>query len=119
MFTDIQVEIELFFHGLNWTFIFIYVMCLYGIKNNEEFDWYNALMDRYQWLKKLKIWIAGVVVAIIFCYFTWKGGVHPVDSEYISALMRSWIIVIVFNTVANRKINQSIKDIDKKEDKKS
>lgn len=115
MFTDIQIEIEAFFHALNWTYIFIYVMVLYGIKNNEEFDWYNALMDKYMWLKKLKIWIAGIVIGMIFTFFTYKGRVNPVDSEYFSTLMRSWILVIVFNTVASRKIKRSIEDnIDKK-----
>jgi D-alanyl-lipoteichoic acid acyltransferase DltB (MBOAT superfamily) len=115
MFTDIQTEIEAFFHGLNWTYIFMYVMCLYGIKNNIEFDWYNELLDRKKWSSKLKVWIAGVIVGLFFCFFTYMKGPGMLNSEYVSTLLRSWIIVIVFNTVANSRIQKSIGDLDKKD----
>lgn len=112
MLEQIQAEIEAFFNGLNWTYIFIYTMVLYGIKNNEEFEWYNELLDRNKWLKKFKVWIAGLIVAAFFTFFTYKAGNTPIDSEFFSQTLRSWILVIVFNTVASKKIKQSIDKID-------
>ena len=109
IFNDIQGEVELFFDDLNWTYILIYVFVLYGIKHKEEFLWYNRLFDNSDKLKPFKVWVAGTIIMIIFCIF--KGLEVGLIVSYVSQLMRSWIIVIVFNSIFSRKINQ----IDKNE----
>lgn len=109
IFADIQHEIQAFFTDLNWTYIFVYVAILYGVKYKAEFEWYNNIMDRNKEMAKFKIWIAGIFTGLIFCLFRYTDGISPMNSIYISSLLRSWIIVIVFNTIATGKI----KEIDK------
>ena len=107
IFKDIQAEIEFFFDDLNWTYILIYAFVLYGIKYKEEFIWYNNLFDKKENIKPFKIWVAGIIVIIIFSIF--KGLEYQFTSTYLSQLLRSWILVIVFNSALSKKI----KDIDK------
>ena len=107
IFNDLQNEIEIFFDDLNWTFILIYTFVLYGIKHKEEFQWYNDLFDVKYKIKPFKIWIAGVIIMLIFSLFKHlETGLNPF---YVSELMRSWILVIIFNSIF---FNQ-IKEIDK------
>lgn len=104
VFEDIQEEIEFFFNDLNWTFILIYVFVLYGIKHKEEFKWYNDLFNRNLKIKSFKVWIAGLIIAILFSFFKYlESGMTP---TYVSEILRSWIIVIVFNSVFSEKINK-------------
>lgn len=105
VFTDIQNEIELFFDDLNWTYILIYVFVLYGIKQKDEFLWYNQLFDNNETIKPFKVWIAGIVIILTFCLF--RGLETGITPSYVSQMIRSWIIVIVFNSIFSRKI-QSI-----------
>lgn len=107
IFKDVQSEIEFFFDDLNWTYILIYVFVLYGIKNKEEFLWYNNLFDKNEKFKPFKVWVAGIVIMLIFCLF--KGLEVGVTASYVSQMLRSWIIVIVFNSIFSKKI----KEIDK------
>lgn len=104
IFDDIQNEIEFFFGNLNWTYILIYVFVLYGIKNKEEFKWYNNLMSKNKSIKPFKVWIAGVIIIMIFLLF------HELETgitaAYISQILRSWILVIVFNSVFSKKIEE-------------
>lgn len=107
VFDDIQTEIELFFNDLNWTYILIYVFILYGIRHKEEFDWYNQLFDGSK-VSSLKLWIAGIVTALIFSIFKW--GECCLTFAYVSQLLRSWILVLVFNSVFSSKINKYDKE---------
>lgn len=104
VFVDIQTELEAFFKGLNWTYIFIYTMVLYGIKHKQEFVWYNKLLKRWN-ITEFKTWLAGITVGIFFCLFATLG--NKMCSEYVSTLLRSWILVIVFNSFFDKKISQA------------
>lgn len=104
IFQDIQDNIEFFFGDLNWTYILIYVFILYGIKNKEEFAWYNTLLDKNEKIKPFKVWLAGIIVMIIFCIFKYlETGIGP---AYVSQMLRSWIVVIVFNSIFSKKIKE-------------
>lgn len=115
IFSDIEHELELFWNDINWTFAFVYALVLYGIKHKDEFTWYNHMFAEPP-LSYYKVWVAGFAVGFMFVLFEWLsvGGLHSV---YISQLMRSWIIVIVFNAVILDKIkiieNQGKKDNEK------
>lgn len=103
---DIQNEIEFFFSDLNWTYILIYAFIIHGIKYKEEFQWFNDLFSREK-LKPFKIWISGILVAVIFIIFKYLES--GLEVEYVSILLRSWIIVIVFNSIFSRKMNKAEK----------
>ena len=106
VFDDLKDEIELFFNDLNWTFILIFVFVLYGIKNKEEFQWFNDLLKGR--LNPYKVWIAGLIITLFFSFFKFlEGGLTP---EYVSQMLRSFIIVVVFNSVFSKNIEK----IDKK-----
>ena len=100
VFDDIQGEIEIFFDDLNWTYILIYFFVLYGIKHKEEFNWYLNWTKGQ--LKPFRVWIAGVIVILFFIFFKYLEG--GLASGYISEILRSWIVVIVFNSVFSDKL---------------
>jgi hypothetical protein len=112
VFEDIQVEVESFFNGLNWTFIMIFVFVLYGIKHKEEFEWYNKILDKSNF-KSFKVWIAGFIIALFFCLFkNLEEQLTLSDaSAYISTLLRSWIVVIVFNSIFSDRISKIDKNM--------
>ena len=72
VFDDLKDEIELFFNDLNWTFILIFVFVLYGIKNKEEFQWFNDLLKGR--LNPYKVWIAGLIITLFFSFFKFLEG---------------------------------------------
>ena len=115
LFQDFETALTELFSHLNWTYILMYTFVLYGISNKKEFIWYNKLMDKNSNLSLLKEWIAGFVVAAFFITFR-SIGPDGMDSEYISALLRSYIIVLIFNSVLSKKISK-IDDGDDKTDK--
>lgn len=100
---DIQNEVELFFNGLNWTYIMIYSFVVYGIKYKEEFEWYNKLFENPK-IKPFKIWISGLIIALLFSFFKYLE--DGMEVSYISTLLRSWIIVIIFNSIFSEKIKK-------------
>jgi magnesium-transporting ATPase (P-type) len=101
IFTDMQQELELFFDDLNWTYIMMYLIVMYGIKHKQEFLWYNYLFEKAgSIMASLKTWIAGIIIGIAFCFFT-----EAFSSQWLSQLLRSWLVVIVFNSMlTNSKI---------------
>ena len=101
VFDDLKDEIELFFNDLNWTYILMYVFVLYGVKNKEEFQWFNLMFEKYA---TFKVWIAGLIIATFFIFFKWLD--LGMDSEYISQILRSMIVVIVFNSVFSKNISK-------------
>lgn len=109
IFEDIQKDVEFFFDDLNWTYIIIYAFILFGIKYKEEFLWYNRLFDKHETLKSFKVWAAGLIVMIIFCIFT--SIEVGLTSPYVSQMLRSWIVVIVFNSITTKKLKSL--DVDK------
>lgn len=102
MFEDIQKDVEFFFDDLNWTYIIIYAFILFGIKHKEEFLWYNRMFDKHENLKSFKVWAAGLIVMIVFCVFT--AIEVGLTASYVSQLLRSWIVVIVFNSITTKKL---------------
>jgi hypothetical protein len=103
---DIQSEIQLFFSELNWTYIMLYSFIIYGIKYKEEFQWYNNLLEGTK-VEPFKLWIAGIftyLTFIIFKYFE-----SGISVFYVSSILRSWIVVIVFNSILSDRIKK-IKD---------
>lgn len=108
---EFQSELQLLFSGLNWTYILMYTFVIYGIKNKNEFDWYNELTKMNKWTSMLKEWIAGFVILIFFSFFTYLRDTSHFSSEYVSAILRSFIIVLVFNSVLNKKIKSAEKDL--------
>lgn len=101
---EMQNQLELFFHGLNWTYIMIFAFVVHGIRYKEEFEWYVEFFKKRKKLQPFKFWIAGLIVAFLFVVFTTLEG--RIDIPYISSILRSWIVVIVFNSVFSQKISR-------------
>jgi hypothetical protein len=110
IFQDLQTELEFFVNDLNWTYIIIYAFILHGIKYKQEFEWFNQLFENSK-LKSFKFWLSGIIVMTIFIIFKYFEGELTVS--YVSSILRSWIIVIVFNSFLSDKI----KIIEKSKDK--
>lgn len=89
---DFTTELINFVSDLNNKFIIVYVLVIYGIKYNNEFQWYNDLFTNKRKLASLKIWIAGWVIMVIFTIFCSLE--EDLTATYVSTLMRSWIVVI-------------------------
>jgi hypothetical protein len=104
IFNDINVEFQLLFSNLNWLYIFLFSFLIHGIKNKEEFAWYNSIFKDLGHWKSLKIWIAGIILIGFFLLF------HSLNlgfsTEYLATILRSWLVVIVFNTIITNKIKK-------------
>lgn len=100
---DLQQELELLFDDLNWTFILIYVFVLYGVKHKSEFKWYLDLLERMK-IQSFKVWIAGIIVGGLFVLF--EGLEDNLEAAYISQILRSYIIVIVFNSIFDKELKK-------------
>lgn len=115
----IAPEMQAFFGGLNWTFIIMYTILLYGVTYKGEFDWFNDLLEKKR-LIKFRTWIVGVLTGLVFCLFRWLEG--GFGWSYVSTMLRSWFLVVVFASVFIDGIVKLIKflgkRVDDKEDKK-
>jgi hypothetical protein len=104
---DFTTELINFVSDLNNKFIIVYVLVIYGIKYNDEFEWYNDLFTNRNKLQSLKIWIAGWIIMVIFgifCYF--EGDLTP---QYLSTLMRTWIVIISLADVVVKLMKRHLK----------
>lgn len=114
----IAPELQAFFGGLNWTFIIMYTIILYGVSYKAEFEWFNDIIKRFK-LTKFTTWITGIITGLVFCFF--KSLNTGINSEYIATLLRSWFLVVVFSSVFIDGVVKLIKflgkRIDDKEDK--
>ena len=97
---NFTTELQIFFSDLNWTFVILYLTLLYGIKYKYEFDWYVKLIKK-SWWGSLKIWIAGLILVLAHCIFRYLGP-NSFDSDYVAQLLRSFFIVVTFNSVFTR-----------------
>lgn len=115
IWSGIAPELKAFFGGLNWTFIIMYTIILYGVSYKAEFEWFNDIMKKLK-TTKFTTWITGILVGIVFCVFKHlNDGIH---SEYISTLLRSWFLVVVFSSVFIDGIVKIIKFLGKRVDDK-
>ena len=119
----LQPELVYFLDGLNWTYIIMLVVILYGIKHTRELDWYEKLCSKFK-AGRFKTWIAAVITGLLFCLFRWHGP-DTFNSEYISALLRSMFFAVVFSGIfvdipvlVIKRLGKMIdvKDDEKKED---
>jgi hypothetical protein len=112
---EFSQEMGAFFTDLNWTYIFIFVMVMMGIKDNQEFAWWKKFLARWN-LDLYASWIAGIVLMPFFVYFAWVEGYINTSAElgaYISSTLRSYVSVIAFSDILIRKLRK-LGDTDKK-----
>lgn len=84
-----------FVEGLNWTYIIMFTIALYGITYKKEFNWFNRLMVRAK-VEEYTVWIAGIIIGSVFSLFKWLEDSPPISWSYVSSLLRSWLLVVVF-----------------------
>ncbi len=94
----IAPELQSFFGGLNWTYIIMFTIILYGITYKAEFDWFNKFMAKFD-LVKYDSWIAGLMTGLVFCLFKWLEKDPGISWGYIATMLRSWFLVVVFSSV--------------------
>ena len=109
-------EIKYFFVDLNWTFVLMFTIILYGVSYKSEFDWFNDIMAKIK-LTKFKTWVTGIIIGLVFSLFRSLGD-NPFDSEYIAQLLRSWLCVVVFSSVLIDGIVRLLKFVGKRIDDK-
>jgi hypothetical protein len=110
-------ELQAFFGGLNWTFILMYTIILYGVTYKTEFDWFNDIMKRFK-LTKFTTWITGILTGLVFCLFKWLENDPSISWGYVSTMLRSWFLVVVFASVFIDGIVKLLKFLGKRVDDK-
>jgi len=105
---DIETAFIVLFKNLNWAFIIIFSLVVYGIKNDEDFEWYNDIFKNKQKLGKLKIWIAGGVMMLIYSLFCYLENPNEFNAAYVSSLLRSFIIGISLDKIVTATIKTAI-----------
>lgn len=114
---DLTPEIRSFFEGLNWTFIIMYTIILYGVAYKMEFDWFNGIMKKAK-LTKFTTWIVGILAGLIFCLFKCLESDPGISWTYVSSMLRSWFLVVVFSSVLIDGVVKLIKFLGKRVDDK-
>jgi hypothetical protein len=99
-------------NNLNWIYIYMFAFVIYGIKTEEEFAWYNKLMRKNETLYSLRLWVAGLVIALLNILFS--GMEYGFSIIYTAGVIRSFIITIVFNSVVIKKVADLMKKINEK-----
>lgn len=96
---DISVELEYFFHNLNWTFILTLIFIIYGVQYKEDFIWFKKLTGK---CKYFRMWIVGIIGILQFSFFKYLEG--GFTASYFSELLRSFMVVMVFNAEIIKKL---------------
>lgn len=94
----LEPELIYFFNKLNWTYIIMFVVILYGLKHTTELDWFTNLCAKFK-IERFKTWIAAAIIGGLFCFFRWKDPTTTFNSEYIAALLRSVFFAVVFSGI--------------------
>lgn len=95
---QITPEAIYFLSDLNWTFIIVYLIVLYGMKHTEYYDWFNDWVESKNKIRKFKVWLAGLIIGVFFIIFRWLGP-DPITSEYVSQFLRSMILALTFSSL--------------------
>lgn len=95
---QIQPELIYFLSDLNWTFMIVYIIVLYGIKHTDHYEWYIDLFENKKKLGKFKSWLAGLMIGLVFCVFRLLGP-KEFDSEYVAQFLRSLVLGITFSSL--------------------
>jgi len=94
----LQPELVYFFDGLNWLYIIMLTVILYGMKHTELLDWFTSLCSKIKVREKYSYWIASILTAIIFIIFRGLEGMS-VDASYISGMLRSMFFTVIFESI--------------------
>ena len=104
---EISEVISYFVENLNWTFIIICSFITFGIKFKEEFNFAK------NWVKKEYIsWLVCGISILVFSLFKLLESNDMTlitFSSYILELIRSVVIVVVFNSGITSRIFTNIK----------
>ena len=95
-----QVEeiLHYFIENLNWTFILICCFVLLGIETKEEFEFFRLRVN-----KLYRTWVAcGIIILLFSTFKTLEEGTF--DVSYLSELLRSLVVVIIFSGEIIKKI---------------
>jgi len=94
----IQPEVVEFLEGLNWTFILMFIVILYGLKHTNHFNWFEKILEKIK-INSYKIWIAAFITGLVFCLFKWQETPLEFGWNYVSSLLRSIFFGVVFSNI--------------------
>lgn len=93
----LEPELIFFFDELNWTYIIMLSIILYGIKHTDLLDWFVKLCEKIK-IKKYSYWMAAIVTGVVFVIFR-ELEYWDVNASYISGLLRSMFFTVVFSNI--------------------
>ncbi len=94
----LEPELITFFNGLNWLYIIMFIIVLYGLKHTKELNWYDKICAKIK-VEKYKTWIASILMAAIFAIFRWQEATLDFDAAYVSSMLRSILFAVVFSGI--------------------
>jgi len=97
----IKSELINFIKNLNWTYIFIMIITFYGLNHVQAFRGIKELFKKWH-LNKFSHLFCAIVIGVVFIFF--KSMEDKFEWSYVSALLRSLLIAIVFSHFAVNKI---------------
>lgn len=94
----IQPELIGFFNSLNWFYIIMFINILYGLKHTIHFSWYEKVIGNTKF-SKYQTWLSATILAFSFIFFRWIDPVLNINVDYISSLLRSVFVAVIFSDV--------------------
>ena len=97
MTKELENILYIFLHELNWSYIIISAFILFGVEYKQEFEFVKDYLK-----PKFRTWLVLIIVVLLFTIFKIiEGGF---TASYLSGLMRSSVIVVVFNSEFSKRI---------------
>jgi hypothetical protein len=84
-----------FFMDLNWYYMIMLTVIMYGFKHTNLLDWFTDFCGKYS---KYRYWFVSILVAIVFIIFRSLEG-NVINASYISGVLRSIIFTVVFSNI--------------------
>jgi hypothetical protein len=84
-----------FLIGLNWHYIIMLTVIMYGLKHTNLLSWYCTLLGKFE---RYIYWFTSLLLGFSYLIFRIFDG-NPIDSFYISSLLRSIIFTVIFSNV--------------------
>jgi len=84
-----------FFMNLNWYYIIMLTIIMYGFKHTNLLDWFTHLCGK---LEKYRYWFSSLILGILFITFRRLEG-NQITASYISGTLRSIVFTVVFSNI--------------------
>lgn len=96
-----------FLANIDWFFGIVFTLIIYGVKEDNEFQWYRD-MFKTEKMVKLKLWVTGLILIIAFTVSRLYHN-KTFSFDYMLSLTQTFLVVMIFRSLIFDKISEKLK----------